>query len=119
MTFCGNCLQNTLEGKPDYQGIWHYRCQYCVDHQDPHYIFKDTIPCPKCGCTAHENILGQYKFTNEGITKARKDAANILRPEITMYRCLNCSHEWINPDFERYVVTRAIKEMHVPTEIRR
>jgi ribosomal protein L37AE/L43A len=107
MAYCGNCGQDTLEGKPDKDGIWHYRCQYCVDHADP----NASNPCPKCGCTAHENICGIWNDNEEGHEKCKEDITNTLRPDITMFQCLNCGYKWETPEYEQYLFNRNIKSI--------
>jgi len=102
---CGNCGQDTLEGKPNKEGIWHYRCQYCIDHQDP----NGPNPCPECGCTAHENLCGSWDVTEEGRAKCKEDVNNKLRPDITIFQCLNCGHQYPTPEYEQYLFNRNIK----------
>lgn len=105
---CGICGNDTYEGKPDGKGIWHYRCQYCVDHADP----NGPNPCPECGCTAHENICGIIPYEKD-TAKAFTEMEHPLRPDIMMFRCLNCSYEWYNPEYEKYLLGKNILSMKV------
>jgi hypothetical protein len=107
-TRCGNCGQDTLEGKPDEKtGMWKYRCQYCVDHEDP----NAPNPCPECGCTAHENICYSGPQTAEGFKGAEKAINNPVRPDVERFRCLNCAYEWYTPEYEQYLYTRVMVEV--------
>lgn len=96
MGHCYNCGCETLEGKTDENGYWHYRCQNCVDLADPHYIFKEEIPCPKCGCTAHVRI------------GSSSEEQHPLKPDISFYECLNCEHRFPTEEYERYLLGRNI-----------
>lgn len=100
---CDNCGKDTLEGHEDAHGMWHYRCSYCVEHQDP-----TKEPCPRCGCTAHEGIAGSVpiNFTENQVNKL---IHNPFRPDVILFRCLNCSFEWDTPEFEKWLLTKAIK----------
>jgi hypothetical protein len=102
MAVCGNCMQNTLEGKLDEKGVFNYRCQYCVDHQIP----NAPNPCPKCGCTSHENTCISVDDTNEGMQQLDRWVKNPIRPDVEKYMCLNCSYEWYTPDFEEYLFAK-------------
>lgn len=93
--FCSRCLQNTMEGYEDGHGMWHYRCPNCVAHQDK----NDPNPCPRCGCRAHHDSMGDKT----------KTSTNPLMPEIIKFVCLNCCFMWYNPEYEKYLLTRAIK----------
>lgn len=95
MGHCHNCGCDTLEGKTDETGYWHYRCQTCVDQADPHYIFKEEIPCPKCGCTAHIGI-GSNAIEHP------------LKPDVSMHECLNCEHRFYTEDYIRYMLSKNI-----------
>jgi NAD-dependent SIR2 family protein deacetylase len=94
---CGCCGQNTQEGTEDRHGMWHYRCPYCVTHQNP----KDKDPCPRCRCTAHERIGGSLEN-------------NPFKPDVVFYRCLNCSLEWNTKEYEIYLLTKVVKSV-LPT----
>jgi len=108
-THCGNCGKETLVGKPDKHGIWHYRCPYCVEHQDP----KGPDPCPRCGCTAHEQICGSvpFNFTQRQIDELIN---NPFKPDVIEFACLNCSFRWGTPEFEKYLLTKVVKSV-LPT----
>jgi len=96
---CYNCGQEAKEGKPDKDGMWHYRCTNCGENYDPHYIFKDTIPCPKCGCTNHEQTCSASNMLQY---------EHPLKPQIVKLTCLNCSYEFPLPDFEKYMLGKNI-----------
>ncbi len=91
---CNVCGHETMEGREDAHGIWHYRCTYCVAHQKP-----DPNPCPRCRCTAHDRF-----------GEAREHESP-FRPEITSFRCLNCGFEWFTPEYEKYLLTRIVKSV--------
>lgn len=77
-----------------------------VVRQDP----NGPNPCPECGCTAHENILGFIpESQSSNATKIFATANHPLRPEIMMFRCLNCSHAWYNPEYEKYLLAKNVK----------
>jgi len=90
---CYACDQNTLEGHEDSHGIWHYRCQYCVDHQKP-----DPNPCPRCRCTAHSETYRNDLF----------DSKNPFKPDVEYFECCNCEFKWITPEFEKFLLTKAV-----------
>ena len=100
---CTNCGQETLEGKPDEKGEWHYRCQYCTEHAD----LNAPDPCPKCTCTAHENIIGIIPYSKD-TTKAFQEIKHPTRPEVAMFRCLNCSYEWYSPEYEKFLFSKNV-----------
>jgi hypothetical protein len=91
---CYNCGEETLEGKTDEKGFWHYRCQTCVDQSDPHYIFKDLPCCPKCGSTAYIGI--------------GSSGNNVLKPEVGMLECLNCETHYPSKEYEKFIFDKHI-----------
>jgi len=101
MAICMMCF-NQLESKVDEKGIWHYRCSYCVEHQDKTSLIK----CPICECTAHEEICLTVSFSDELKLKRWVDSVN--RPTIEKYRCLNCEHEWYTKEFEEYLFKKSV-----------
>jgi hypothetical protein len=106
--YCGNCGQNTQVGTEDRHGMWHYRCPYCITHQDP----KGPNPCPRCGCTAHENICCVIPVDSNFDRRMKEEfAVNPFKPDITFFRCLNCSFEWTTPEYEKYLLTKAVKSV--------
>jgi len=110
-TLCGVCGNQTYEGTQDPKtGMWKYRCQYCVDHQNP-----DGIPCPECGCKSHEDIVGQIAESKVS-QQAFVEMNHPLRPEIMMYRCLDCSYEWYNPEYEKFLLGKNVIFMKSNTD---
>jgi len=104
--FCGNCMQNNLKGTEDRHGMWHYRCQYCVEHQNP----KGPNPCPRCECTEHERICGIIPADSHFGERLEAECRNNpFKPDVILFRCLNCSFEWNTPEFEKYLLTKAVK----------
>lgn len=102
--FCGNCMQHNHVGTEDRHGMWHYRCPYCVAHQDP----KGENPCPRCGCTAHDRICAIIPI-DSNFDKRLEDELNPFKPDVTIFRCLNCSFEWYTPEFEKYLLQKCIR----------
>jgi hypothetical protein len=90
---CERCRQETLEGHEDGHGMWHYRCQYCVDHQK-----SDPNPCPRCHCTSHTSIPTQ-------------ECDNPFAPSIAVFRCLNCTYEWFSDEYQRFLLGKAVKSV--------
>lgn len=96
---CGVCRNDTIEGREDGHGMWHYRCTYCVAHQQP-----SPDPCPRCRCTAHDKIC----------EKCESGLKNPFKPDAVIFRCLNCSFEWITSEYEKYLLTRVVRDI-LPT----
>ena len=94
---CNVCGHEALEGREDGHGIWHYKCIYCVTHQKP-----DPNPCPRCRCTSHEKLCNTSEMKNP------------FEPDVILFRCLNCGFEWNTPEFETYLLTKAVKSI-LPT----
>jgi len=104
--FCGNCMQYKTEGTEDRHGMWHYRCPVCIKNQDP----KGKDPCPRCGCTAHDRICAIISDDSHFGERLKEEAVNNpFKPDVTLYRCLNCSFEWNPPEYEKYLLTKAVK----------
>lgn len=92
---CGNCGHETLEGHEDGHGVWHYKCMYCITHQKP-----SPDPCPRCRCTAHER-LGEPD----------DEKRSPFKPEIIAFRCLRCEYVWNTPEYEKYLLVKAIRSV--------
>lgn len=105
---CGVCGNNTLEGREDGHGVWHYRCPYCIAHQQP-----SPDPCPRCRCTAHEDIAGSVP-PNYAENQMDKITHNPFRPAVEYYLCLRCGFKWNTPEYEKYLLTKAV-EYILPT----
>lgn len=93
--FCGNCGQHTLEGHEDGNGMWHYRCPYCIQYQDP-----NDESCPRCECKAHQNLCGNIDSLN-----------NPFKPIIEECQCLNCGYKWVTQEFVKYLLTKVVKSV--------
>lgn len=103
--FCGQCMQYNLVGTEDRHGYWHYRCPHCVSRQNP----KDPNPCPRCGCTAHETICDIIPVDSHFSERLKNTRIiNPFKPDVTIFRCLNCSFEWTAPEYEKYLLVKAI-----------
>ena len=91
-------------------GFYFYMCPPCAksENEKPH---KETdIRCPKCGCYAHETVVVSGSFTDEGILQGKKNLDLYpIRPAEKFY-CKGCGEPWTNPEFERYLLQRNIKE---------
>lgn len=92
---CGKCNKEVAVGYEDGHGMWHYRCPECVKNQDP----NGSNPCPRCKCTAHENIATD------------KTDNNPFAPDVAMLRCLNCCLEYPAVEYERYLLTRTVRSV--------
>lgn len=101
---CRDCGHDTLVGHEDGHGMWHYTCTYCVTHQN-----QNNVPCPRCGCKAHERIGGTVSSLSE--KKVDEITSNPFRPEVMTFRCLRCSQEWFNPEYEQYLLTKVVKSV--------
>ena len=101
---CGNCGQDTMEGHEDGHGMWHYRCPYCVSRQTP-----DPNPCPRCRCTAHETICCVIPVDSRFGKRLGEFSSNPFKPDITIFKCLNCGLEWNTPEYEKYLLTKAVR----------
>lgn len=100
---CNTCGHETVEGHEDGHGVWHYRCTYCITHQKP-----SPDPCPRCRCNAHDRI-GEMTEISE-ISKQ----ISPFKPEIIMFRCLNCGFEWNTPEYEKYLLMKVVRSV-LPT----
>lgn len=96
---CGNCGHETMEGHEDGHGIWHYRCIYCVTHQKP-----SSDPCPRCRCTAHE----RFGEPDEKVSP--------FKPKLTAFRCLQCGYMWNTPEYEKYLLVKAVRSVSSTSE---
>lgn len=108
--FCGQCMQHNLVGTEDRHGMWHYRCPYCISHSNP----KGPDPCPRCGCTAHERICGKIPIDShfgERLKSEMETIFNPFRPDVILFRCLNCSFEWDTPEFEKYLLIKTVRSV--------
>lgn len=92
---CGKCGKEVAVGYEDGHGMWHYRCPECVKNQDP----NGPNPCPRCKCTAHEDIV------------IEKTENNPFAPNVSMLRCLNCGFDYPAVEYERYLLTRTVRSV--------
>jgi hypothetical protein len=98
---CRDCGKDTVEGHEDGHGMWHYTCTNCVKSQN-----QNDVPCPRCSCKAHENICGTISSLSS--PKYDEITSNPFRPETQTFRCKRCSFEWMNPEYERYLLTKVV-----------
>lgn len=102
---CVHCGNDTYEKRMLWDGMYYYRCSYCAKHADP-----NDEPCPRCGCKAHERIAFIEKTititSSEGEDKPKELKSSPFKPEIKMYKCLNCAQYFYTQEFLHYLAIK-------------
>jgi hypothetical protein len=101
---CTDCGTDSVVGHEDGHGIWHYSCTHCIKNQNP-----NDVPCPRCGCKAHESICGTLSSLSS--SKYSEITSNPFRPEFEMFYCKRCGQKWTNPEYERYLLTKVVRSI--------
>jgi hypothetical protein len=108
MVKCDDCGNEKVEEIRN--GLYYYMCPTCVKLENAKPHKPNDICCPKCGCYDYEIVIISGDFTDEGIIHGMKMLDMYpLRPAEKFY-CKGCGEPWVNPEFEKYLLQRNIKQ---------
>jgi hypothetical protein len=72
-------------------------------------FFSRKRRCPRCGSAKIEEIIVSGDWTEEGVKNGlRNFDLYPIRPAES-FECADCKHRWPNPEFERFLLSRAVK----------
>ena len=68
---------------------------------------NNAPPCPKCGSDEVWEFICSIPWSEEHSTKWDNYDKG-LRP-CEAFECQDCGYRWDNPEYEKYLLTRAVK----------
>ncbi len=101
---CGN--EEVVEIR---NGFYFYMCPTCAKCENEKTHKPEDIRCPKCGCYAYTEVILSGDLTDEGLRLADK-LINLPERPSEKFVCKGCGKPWVNPEFERYLLQRNIRE---------